>query len=695
MCVLRKGIEMWQNFAFVVDIRILRNIHAQGSSAASYNDSSAGRRGVAIFAAILVMIVLSLLAVQFHQVSRQAQATAFRFQCSEMARQLAESAMEEAFFRLNSALAVTSSSEFIWLRDGGTGQRTIPCPLTIEQAEKMNRQVAFEIVATAQQMDFRRGDSSTPSVLYYGKEGVGTLQLTVTVKPKSSTFRGDCTITRHIDYKVVCIVAKASKGAGYTGGFPLDYALLVRDAQTEFRDQRAVSLNHPQVKIVVEQKSIPSMSLRGQVHFGGTNLNGADPNSVAASQRVFLNINNDFAGMIPPFPKTEIHRIDNSAVNLLFPEMKEVKDKGGVFVAQRLPLVPDSETPFEKKTRDAVRIAQDTEFDNIFPGIYPLGDDPAAAADPAHAKAVLRGEVRQRFFYMVYFYLDLSRAYVKVKQGLKTKKVYATAEEIAKAKSPDNWVLCAHLPNPMPQDSTARNLYVQVNALNNSSGKSLLSFFDDRYAYTGGQSGTTITRFTDAELYCFRHTKITAANSTGKSGFRPYANVNLWSLRVNTLDDLRQRGILDDNARKLRLRGIVQVNREALLIGKPGDTLPYEIEGQGVLIVPGVKLNTGLNKAKQDDLCVLVTRGEPIDIDTDQEIHASLIAAGDYLSGYVRAQKPLKLHGSLVVDRLKTQNWDDSGKHRIFYDPKLKPVEDQYQITLSRWISFQRMARAE
>ena len=55
-----------------------------------------GREGVAMFSAIFVMIIVGLLAMQFHYMSRQAQSSAHRFQTSEMARQLAGHASRPA-----------------------------------------------------------------------------------------------------------------------------------------------------------------------------------------------------------------------------------------------------------------------------------------------------------------------------------------------------------------------------------------------------------------------------------------------------------------------------------------------------------------------------------------------------------------------------------------------------------------------
>jgi len=105
------------------------------------------RAGVAMFSAIFVMIIVGLLAMQFHYMTRQAQSTAFRFQTSELARQLAAAAIEEAFMYVHNETEnqsgalfnklVSRSSELDASNTGldNKNSKGVPVPVVLTQAQ--------------------------------------------------------------------------------------------------------------------------------------------------------------------------------------------------------------------------------------------------------------------------------------------------------------------------------------------------------------------------------------------------------------------------------------------------------------------------------------------------------------------------------------------------------------------------------
>ncbi|MDD3148108.1 MAG: hypothetical protein PHD82_12460, partial [Candidatus Riflebacteria bacterium] len=302
------------------------------------------RTGVAMFSAIFVMIIIGLLAMQFHFMSRQAQSSAYRFQTSEMARQLAAAAIEEAFMYVHNESKNPASSFFSKLVKrsadidaSSTGldsknSKGVPVPvtLTLAQAAFMPMGAKLNIEATARIIDFRNVDSV--GAKYYENEGVGTIELRVTAEPKpefKKTVQGACTITRHHDYKVIAIVSRrdnSTQRSSYAGSFILDYALFVRDGQEEFDSLSGLSLNPFKQKLEIDQTGL------GPDQFGKVYLGNRRNNFV------YLNIDAAHEDFIPePRKLQKILHVDDQTVFKLLPKFygqvraqaeKVVNDKG-------------------------------------------------------------------------------------------------------------------------------------------------------------------------------------------------------------------------------------------------------------------------------------------------------------------------------------------------------------------------------
>ena len=221
------------------------------------------KKGVAIFFVLFVMVILGILITQFHLSSRQAQNSVHRFQTSEMARQLAAAAQEEAFKYLYDQTNNPNSTDYDKLDSSSILRKIIDkksiyvtdfkrtssncikieVPATIDMAKRIMGD-RMEIIAEARIVDFR--DRNYDKVKFYKNEGIGTIEIVTTAKAKDKykkNFPGACTIVRHHDYKVVSLLSKKERDAEYAGNRVLDYALFIRQGQKEFEDSKSLSLN--------------------------------------------------------------------------------------------------------------------------------------------------------------------------------------------------------------------------------------------------------------------------------------------------------------------------------------------------------------------------------------------------------------------------------------------------------------------
>ena len=672
------------------------------------------RSGVAMFSAIFVMIIVGLLALQFHYMTRQAQSSAHRFQTSEMARQLAAAAMEEAFMYVHNETANPGSAFFKKLTgrsndiDGSSTSLdnknskgvTVPVALTLAQASSMPMGSRLNIDATARIIDFRNSDST--GARYYGNEGVGTLELRVIAEPKPEfrkQMQGACTITRHHDYKVVAIITRRSNStqrSAYAGSFILDYALFVRDGQEEFDAISGLSLNPAKQKLTIDQTGLTS-DKAGKIYLGNRRNNS-----------VYLNIDAARQNFIPePRKKEKIVQVDDQTVFKLLPQFfsqvraqaeKAVKSKGAslkgfsmsghsaYFEYQRYPVTDEALTPIkDMKDFRTATLAGEAKFNNqkesaeVYPGLVIKPE--AGLVD------VLEGDVRQRYFHFGYFYVDMTNCKIWVK----AKKSGQSESETIEITDP---TLINQFKNrQIPCFDADHFAGITDNSID-------LRYIKDNIANTYPE---VICRIDKENRY------LQNANSTlphpGMFHFRnagslddatlasvPFAHVNLWTRRNVTPQQLQEFGIYLPDQKKLNLRGIVQVT-EAITLGAEGN---IEVEGSGVLIAPGITISGGIKKKDADSACVLLTRGYPITVNTTELVEAALVSIGSSnRNGYVVANKKLNLRGCLAADRLNLAKWAEGVEHRVQYDPTFKRNDDLYQVNLARWVTFERMVEQD
>jgi Tfp pilus assembly protein PilX len=692
--------------------------------ASSFHGKFSRKRGIAMFTALFVMIIIGMLAVQFHYMSRQAQSDAFRFQASEIARQLAESAMDEAFLYIyqqtqgedgeffndivsrSSAIDCSSMS----LANKDSKGKDVNVDLTVAQAADIKNGEKFNISATARIIDFRDTDSSTDGK-YYKKEGIGTLEIKVSVTPKDEykrQIKSSCHITRHHDYKVVSMISDRDNGSQrteYAQNYVLDYALFIRNGQQEFDSTQGMSLNPEKWNLTIDQTGL-SFAECGKICLGNTPGN-----------YVYLNIDEERKDFIPtPVDEPEILVVNDSATDNIFPTLKglfedkveeKVDDEGadlddfdmyghqGYFCYKRFPITDDGINEADyidyRLLTNTGKMLQDgisEPVPNFFSGIKVLPED--------NLSDFFEGDVRQRFFHLGYFYVELIDCVIKIEwdAGLDD------GDETHRFGDPANFDQVEKFRNRLLPvfDNEQINLATNNLAANNPTKYPLLfdyiannytdSYPDipcaipEEYSYNQDPEHD----YPQPKFFQYRSTSI---SDSPLSASVPYAHVNLWARRNLTIDMIKEFGIYDPDNKKLNLRGIVQL-AEPLEIGESGG--PIEVNGQGVIIAPGITISSGIKKANDDSLCVLVTRGYPIEIKTSELIEASLVSLGrSYRGGHIKALETLNLKGSLAVDMLRLDKWKEGVDHKIEYDPALKPGEDMYQVNISRWVSFQRM----
>lgn len=673
------------------------------------------RAGVAMFSAIFVMIIVGLLAMQFHYMSRQAQSSAHRFQTSEMARQLAAAAMEEAFmyvFKQSDDPAgpfiqklVKRSSDIDCSSTGLENKNSkgvpVPITLTLAQAADMPMGSRIKIDATARIIDFRNID--TTGARYFENEGIGTLELRVTAEPKEEFKKqmlGACTITRHHDYKVAAIVSKrdnTTQRTSYAGSYALDYALFLRDGQEEFDSTAGLSLNPVKQKLVIDQTGLAPGEI-GKIYLGNKR-----------NRSVYYNIDAARQDFIPtPHKKEKILQVDDQTVFKLLPQFfnqvkaqanKVVKDKGAsmkgfsmsghsaYFEYQRYPVTDEALSSITdlKDFRDATLVGEaKSKGQKVTTEIFP-----ALVIKPETALTeILEGDIRQRYFHFGYFYVDMTNCKIWVK----AKKSGKSDSETIEITDP---VLINNFKNKrIPCFDADHFAEISDNSID-------LRYLKDNVANTYPE---VICRIDESNRYLKGSN--TALAHPGMFHFRssgsiddptmisvPFSHTSLWSRRNLTAAQLVEFGIYVPSQKKLKLQGITQFN-EAITLGNDGD---IEVEGRGVLIAPGITINGGIKKKPgTDSICVLMTRGYPITVNTEKTIEAALISMGrSDRNGYVSASKKLDLKGCLAVDRLNLAKWAENVEHKIQYDPAFKRNESLYQVSINRWVTFERMVEQD
>ncbi len=672
------------------------------------------KRGIAMFSALFVLLIITIFAMQLHFFARQAKSGAFRFQTSEVGRQLAAAAMEEAFAHVLAASENPDGNLFRQIVERSASidcshydlseknQRgtEIPLELTQQQAATMETAARFTVTATARIIDFRNTDMA--GTAFYGQEGVGTIELRVVVEPRAefkNIISSACTMTRHHDYKVVAVVAKrdnARQRESYAGSYVLDYALFVRNGQEEFTNSAGASLNPPRRRLVVSQDSTDAASF-GKVCFGNRPGN-----------HVYLNIDGNRMQFVPaPHQKEFFYNpADKQVFRLLpdfyaavkrladpmFPELELAYDNfvmtnfAADFIMERLPacdgdFAEDDSLASIREIKDALLLGRWPRITDQAPPQQGAG----IVIEPEKSLAqILEGDVRQRFLQIASFFVELAEARIFAGPGgdtdLDSRRIddQRLLEDFSTRKfacfNPQNFK------GRQPQGVDTQYLHAHI--YRDLRDEDLFSRLNTEFSYQLPPAA--------ALPQPIFHLKRWAGQIEDPSlAAVPFAHINIWARQRLTRRQLEEFGIYNPTSRKLKLRGIIAC-REPVVLGAEGD---IEVEGCGILIAPGIRIESGIRKSQtKTTICVLATRGQPIVVNTDRRIEASLVSMGILdRNGHIKASRRLDLSGALAVDQLAIDRWAPDVEHRITYDPALKRQQDLYQINISRWTTFERV----
>jgi len=652
------------------------------------------RRGVLMYFALFAILVLGLFAVHFHRMASHAQRRSYRFAQAENWHQVAEAAMEEAFQRVADATADPESQISKNLRALTTQPFSLDLPLVNKECRE--RYVGrAKVSATCRVVDSRPNDSKGRR--FHPGELCGTLELSVSIEMQGA--RGTevipgVTLIRHHDFRVVSMVSVPAKRAPYAHNFILDYALFARFGLQDFRRSQGRMLNEEQqIRVNVDQDGL-SAGQRGLVFIGGTEKiaegSTAEGNETPKDNYVFINTDESWKDLIPPLDNKEIKRVGVDECCKLFPDLekdkKDLTGLEGIFLARHAPMLradySGESLKREQQTRDVLLNFQEgADANRLLPQRL---ISPALAKDAAQADAILQGALRQRFVYYVEFKLDVSKI------------PNFPADKKAEVDSEKNRVAC--LPNSprlqLTEEKYKKFLAALWQIAGNETQSPLFSKLCTDYLLKGGQSADSppdkatfpVSRF-------YRRDGQDVGNLWGadsdENGLRVYRHGGLYSVKGETVKSLEKLGIIDFKTGVLRLRGVASVNEHVNLTGPNGS--PMTVVGQGVLIAPSFTISSGLQKQKPSDLAVLYANAGPITIETDQEINASLIALNTDHHGTINARKALKMRGCLAADHLEFNRWTPANPHLIYYDPLLHATSDLFQVTVSRWVTFQRM----
>ena len=695
------------------------------------------KKGVAIFFVLFLMVVLGILVTQFHLSSRQAQNKVHRFQTSETARQLAAAAQDEAFKYLYEETDNYESKGFDELNgntiikkilEGKDSNIYVPnfnrtesngLKLKIPATESMAEAILgdrMELSATARIIDFRDCDADNHT--FYGKEGIGTIEIVTTAKAKDkykSQFPGACTIVRHHDYKVVSLLSNKER-ENYAGNRVLDYVLFIRKGQEEFeRGAKGTSVNPERINLLIDAGDSP-----GKVNFGSSQTNYQ-----------YLNVSKDtidFLGQAKT--KTVITELKaaSNEVDKIYPYFRseltrQAKNEGAssvsitghkaIFEYYRLPL---NDTYFENEQLKEIRNsaaanAQKKLNKNISfnPDYQPYFYDGIKITPINKLKEILTSDIRKQFINIGFFKLDLTDCEVTVsakKAGSKTLYIKKDKPELIEQykKEPfycfDKDYHIPYIVNPNSEDYTSKINMIELNKFIKSKGSEIASkaftYINDEFAYLP-------TDEPPFESEMDFHNKEYIGGHQPSEAQYPFAHFNLFNKRYINNDkpeELENLGIYNKKENTLNLRGIIQCSNHVEL---GNEETALKIKGSGVLIARGITIRGAIEKDNKNSVAVIFSRNGDIRIKTSKQIEASLIAMkgpdGDEenqgVDGRIIAEEALDLKGSLATDLICLNQWKKDVSHKITYDEALIPKKDVYQVTIANWVTYERVIENE
>lgn len=688
--------------------------------------SSASRKGMALVILVSMLAILTVSAVHFFVFSRELRSTGLKVRNQEILRQAAESALDEAFRVVQVKLAVSPDELLPWLQDFKSEETKVFEPETLMMTNEIIKEMdpspnTVQVRVTLRH--FRKCLESSLKKPYYPGEGIGTIEMSAVAELSGSGKKviDSCSIIRQHDFKVASIISskdRVQKGS-YVQNPVLDYALFVRKGPDDFnkivsKDERKGSSINPEngARFWVENDN----SKPGKVFFGKFS-----PDTGAGQGKgpdaVWLNISKKWKDILPTFPDgTRQKKVTMTPdhIKKVFSFMPNI-DKGvqyleGTFVIFIAPVPDRGDPPANSEYSEyAPEMIPLSDLLNegpggrvaTGPGIEILGEAPESKS---LTPAFLEGDIRQRFFYAVFFRLKFNKDPDNPEvQKLNNSIFHCFSSDLLDSSA----------------DSNTRNFIEGLNkyereiSQGEGGGYPLLSSFQFGVPYKGGEK---LSPFNSNDLplsfkpvfpsFVTRENNTTGSLKPGFiSGFRPFANTNMWTSWGLVQEDFQDLGVYDPEKGFLNLHhyhcfsgpGPDKIHL-LKLDSKTGDLV---IRGRGVLIADGIEIDCGIRKNSPTDFCVLVARKAPIKINTTKQINAFLVSLTSKVDGkdsqnpyfgtvQVSSGCKLDLVGGMAVDEIDFNGWP-SDKHRVKYDPVFFGDSDKFAGFVSRPVTFFRM----
>jgi hypothetical protein len=680
---------------------------------------------MALYLAILVLVVLSIFMIKYYDVSRHARWTAFRLEKDEILRQMAESAMEEAFCRLQVEAESQDSETMKAFQTPTASAFEIPLALTPEKlvARWVPAGLNPQVVAEARILHYRVKDSAGNPFFCDTETGIsekiGVVELKVRASLKMpfqalGDERSQVTLVRHHDFKLAALVTPGEGVVSRTSHaqtFPLDYALLVRDGFEEFKQTNGESLNPPEnITVRVEQPT--DEAAFGQIFFGGTADLPAERN------HVFLNLTDEHAALYPklphrppaqegnPYPASCCEKITEQKFLELIPEQKAAKEAheaavgGGAYehdtwkgswgyiinTIEPITLWLEPSQPSENaavaQSREIAKtsIAQgqgNSYLANRNPGIRILPLKEAAAMAPDFPGKILRGDIRQRVTYNSEAYIDLTQAKHHLAKMLTAAAHYTHFPLLASSSAVES--------EENARSDSQLSIVATFVALPYKPGIEI----SDRASVA---KAVEKPGFVSPNFF----TRSGTACSLLENECLPCRLSELFAAVFRSKAEMEYFGLISTTDKKLRLHGLWEICGERLTLADAG-SLTYS--GKGALLCrQGFDVNCGVVREADDPeaICLFGDFSETpssLSVPPNLEIQAGIMAMNEMKTGAVVPKTGLNLLGTFAVDRLKTQSWPSNQEHSIRYDPVFKRKTSLWVLNILRPVSFQRMTR--
>ena len=681
-----------------------------------------------MFAVLFVMMFLGILFIQFHVNSQHAKRSSHRFLTSEMARQIAAAAQEEAFMYLYKQTdnpngddyntkpimkqIIDRDSSVLLDTNGNMDRSSGGITLNIDATKKMIEENDYlkgciDVEAKARLIDFR--DVDYDHMPFYGKEGLGTIEIAVTVKPKEeykTKLPGACTMIRHHDYKVIALLTKSDRDK-YFGGSVLDYALFMKNGQSGFESSKGMNINSQDITLLVDPTSV-----NGLVHFGSS-----------GSNYQYLNVSTstiDFIGGDSAYKNpVKIFEANSDEINKFFPSLWEnmkakdddnklesIKGHKALFYQCKYPMV-EGFCESEDLKATLINAVMDAQMAGKNVAIIESDGEKKPycyegikiATSSCDLSEVLKSDIRKQYLNYGYFEFDFSNFTIRYDGENVTREQLNGEEEFVKGiKDLDGKrVVCwdyeksalykTSPDSPFFSSVKLDKLKEVIRARGEDEGK-VFTYVNDKYDYGKNEEHLLMNN----PDYYDTGSSLKNENITN---FYPYNFYNLFNKFDLTSNEVESLCVYDREKNELYLRGINCANTYIEFGDPDNPNNKLKIKGSGVLIANRITINCGVERdsSNPDSVCVLYSYGDII-INTSEKINASLIAMSENLNATVRCNKLLNLEGSLAADNINLLGWA-KGEHRITYDKALAPTRDVYQITFNKSVSFERVIEKE